>query len=140
MQWEVTFDIHPLFRERESQVDGDADLWSETFHHLAAKSVIRDFEQLAEKECEIEHGNARLPASLQAGCGQTLPCLGVGPPEASAASRVNTRAGSGEILGNVSHSSQTADPLQLPCALLLLLQPRCTLTCLSSCSSASHVG
>ncbi|XP_069731108.1 von Willebrand factor A domain-containing protein 5B1 [Phaenicophaeus curvirostris] len=59
VQWEVTFDIRPLFRERESQADGDADLWSETFHHLAAKSVIRDFEQLAEKECEIEHGSGR---------------------------------------------------------------------------------
>ncbi|KFQ11212.1 von Willebrand factor A domain-containing protein 5B1, partial [Haliaeetus albicilla] len=58
-QWEITFDICPLFRERESQVDGDTDLWSETFHHLAAKSVIRDFEQLAEKECEIEHGSGR---------------------------------------------------------------------------------
>ncbi|NXS50812.1 VW5B1 protein, partial [Balaeniceps rex] len=59
VQWEVTFDIHPLFRERESQAESDADLWSETFHHLAAKSVIRDFEQLAEKECEIEHGSGR---------------------------------------------------------------------------------
>nr|XP_010310726.1 PREDICTED: von Willebrand factor A domain-containing protein 5B1 [Balearica regulorum gibbericeps] len=59
VQWEVAFDIHPLFRERESRADGDADLWSETFHHLAAKSVIRDFEQLAEKECEIEHGSGR---------------------------------------------------------------------------------
>ncbi|NXJ91755.1 VW5B1 protein, partial [Corythaixoides concolor] len=59
VQWEVTFDIHPLFRERENQKDGEADLWSETFHHLAAKSIIRDFEQLAEKECEIEHGSGR---------------------------------------------------------------------------------
>uniref|UniRef100_A0A8C0EWM1 von Willebrand factor A domain containing 5B1 n=1 Tax=Bubo bubo TaxID=30461 RepID=A0A8C0EWM1_BUBBB len=59
VQWEVTFDIRPLFRERESQADGDTDLWSETFHHLAAKSVIRDFEHLAEKECEIEHGSGR---------------------------------------------------------------------------------
>ncbi|NWI33216.1 VW5B1 protein, partial [Sula dactylatra] len=59
MQWEVAFDIRPLFQERESQADCDADLWSETFHHLAAKSVIRDFEQLAEKECEIEHGSGR---------------------------------------------------------------------------------
>ncbi|NXP29272.1 VW5B1 protein, partial [Scytalopus superciliaris] len=59
VQWEVPFDIRPLLRERESQGDGDTDLWSETFHHLAAKSVIRDFEQLAEKECEIEHGSGR---------------------------------------------------------------------------------
>nr|XP_009940072.1 PREDICTED: von Willebrand factor A domain-containing protein 5B1 [Opisthocomus hoazin] len=59
VQWEVAFDIRPLFRERESRADGDTDLWSETFHHLAAKSVIRDFEHLAEKECEIEHGSGR---------------------------------------------------------------------------------
>ncbi|NWI97048.1 VW5B1 protein, partial [Pitta sordida] len=59
VQWEVTFDIRPLFRERESRGDGDTDLWSETFHHLAAKSVIQDLEQLAEKECEIEHGSGR---------------------------------------------------------------------------------
>ncbi|NXD30230.1 VW5B1 protein, partial [Spelaeornis formosus] len=59
VQWEVTFDIQPLFQERESQEDGDTDLWNETFHHLAAKSLIRDFEQLAERECEIEHGSGR---------------------------------------------------------------------------------
>uniref|UniRef100_A0A8C4TLE1 von Willebrand factor A domain containing 5B1 n=1 Tax=Falco tinnunculus TaxID=100819 RepID=A0A8C4TLE1_FALTI len=59
VQWEVTFDIHPLFQERASQAEGDTDLWSETFHHLAAKSVIRDLEQLAERECEIEHGSGR---------------------------------------------------------------------------------
>ncbi|NXO91627.1 VW5B1 protein, partial [Certhia brachydactyla] len=59
VQWEVTFDIHPLFRERESQEDDDTDLWNETFHHLAAKSLIQDFEQLAKRECEIEHGSGR---------------------------------------------------------------------------------
>ncbi|XP_039940680.1 von Willebrand factor A domain-containing protein 5B1 [Hirundo rustica] len=59
VQWEVTFDIHPLFQERQSREDGDTDLWSETFHHLAAKSLIQDFEQLAERECEIEHGSGR---------------------------------------------------------------------------------
>ncbi|NXK45064.1 VW5B1 protein, partial [Chauna torquata] len=59
VQWEIAFDIRPLLRERESREEGEADLWSETFHHLAAKSVIRDFEQLAERECEIEHGSGR---------------------------------------------------------------------------------
>uniref|UniRef100_A0A8C0V0S2 von Willebrand factor A domain containing 5B1 n=1 Tax=Cyanistes caeruleus TaxID=156563 RepID=A0A8C0V0S2_CYACU len=59
VQWEVTFDIQALFRERESREEGDTDLWSETFHHLAAKSLIQDFEQLAERECEIEHGSGR---------------------------------------------------------------------------------
>uniref|UniRef100_A0A8B9SRN6 von Willebrand factor A domain containing 5B1 n=1 Tax=Anas platyrhynchos TaxID=8839 RepID=A0A8B9SRN6_ANAPL len=59
VQWEVAFDIRPLLRERGSREEGDEDLWSETFHHLAAKSVIRDLEQLAERECEIEHGSGR---------------------------------------------------------------------------------
>ncbi|XP_054857710.1 von Willebrand factor A domain-containing protein 5B1 [Eublepharis macularius] len=56
VQWEITFDIGPLFQDRRSE---EEDLWNETFHHLAAKSVIRDFEQLAERECEIEHGSGR---------------------------------------------------------------------------------
>lgn len=135
MQWEVAFDIRPLFRERENHGDGDTDLWSETFHHLAAKSVIRDLEQLAEKECEIEHGNTQLLASLQAGCRQTL---GVGFPAASAASPVSTRAASGEM----SHVVPKLQPLPLPSTFLLLLQPCCTLTCSSSCScpSASPLG
>ncbi|XP_053545827.1 von Willebrand factor A domain-containing protein 5B1 [Bombina bombina] len=59
VQWEITFDIQKLFRERESREDDEGDLWNETFHHLAAKSIIRDFEQLAERECEIEHGLGR---------------------------------------------------------------------------------
>ncbi|XP_074831844.1 von Willebrand factor A domain-containing protein 5B1 [Carettochelys insculpta] len=59
VQWEITFDIRPLFQNRESRESTEGDLWNETFHHLAAKSIIRDFEQLAEKECEIEHGSGR---------------------------------------------------------------------------------
>ncbi|NXW60812.1 VW5B1 protein, partial [Eurystomus gularis] len=59
VQWEVAFDICPLFQERDTQEDSNRDLWNEIFHHLAAKSVIRDFEQFAEKECEIEHGSGR---------------------------------------------------------------------------------
>ncbi|XP_063798225.1 von Willebrand factor A domain-containing protein 5B1 [Pseudophryne corroboree] len=59
MQWEIAFNIQDLFRERESREDDESDLWNETFHHLAAKSIIRDFEQLAERESEIEHGVGR---------------------------------------------------------------------------------
>ncbi|XP_053256473.1 von Willebrand factor A domain-containing protein 5B1 isoform X3 [Podarcis raffonei] len=59
VQWEVLFDIAPLFRGREGKRNDEDDLWSETFHHLAAKSIVRDFEQLAERECEIEHGSGR---------------------------------------------------------------------------------
>ncbi|XP_056397624.1 von Willebrand factor A domain-containing protein 5B1 [Hyla sarda] len=56
MEWEIAFDIQKLLRERENRDDDESDLWNETFHHLAAKSIIRDFEQLAERESEIEHG------------------------------------------------------------------------------------
>ncbi|XP_027626467.1 von Willebrand factor A domain-containing protein 5B1, partial [Tupaia chinensis] len=54
LQWEVSFELGPPGPERDSA--RDADLWSETFHHLAARAIIRDFEQLAEMEGEIEQG------------------------------------------------------------------------------------
>ncbi|XP_018428154.1 PREDICTED: von Willebrand factor A domain-containing protein 5B1 [Nanorana parkeri] len=59
VHWEIAFDIQELFRERDCRDDDESDLWNETFHHLAAKSIIRDFEQLAERESEIEHGIGR---------------------------------------------------------------------------------
>uniref|UniRef100_A0A8C0K826 von Willebrand factor A domain containing 5B1 n=1 Tax=Canis lupus dingo TaxID=286419 RepID=A0A8C0K826_CANLU len=57
LQWEVTFELGPPGPERGRA--HDADLWSETFHHLAARAIIRDFEQLAEREGEIEQGSSR---------------------------------------------------------------------------------
>ncbi|XP_063293291.1 von Willebrand factor A domain-containing protein 5B1 [Pelobates fuscus] len=59
VQWEIAFDIQELFKEHENRDDDESDLWNETFHHLAAKSIIRDFEQLAERESDIEHGPGR---------------------------------------------------------------------------------
>ncbi|XP_051961681.1 von Willebrand factor A domain-containing protein 5B1-like [Xyrauchen texanus] len=57
MKWEVTFDIQPYLQDREREVHED--LWNETFHHLAGHSIIQDFEDMAIKECEIEHGSGR---------------------------------------------------------------------------------
>ncbi|XP_033623550.1 von Willebrand factor A domain-containing protein 5B1 isoform X2 [Fukomys damarensis] len=57
VQWEVSFEMGPPGPEPDSV--RDADLWSETFHHLAARAVIRDFEQLAGREDEIEQGSSR---------------------------------------------------------------------------------
>uniref|UniRef100_A0A2K6G8D2 von Willebrand factor A domain containing 5B1 n=1 Tax=Propithecus coquereli TaxID=379532 RepID=A0A2K6G8D2_PROCO len=54
VQWEVSFELGPPGPERR-----DDDLWSETFHHLAARAIIRDFEQLAEREGDIEQGSNR---------------------------------------------------------------------------------
>ncbi|XP_052572459.1 von Willebrand factor A domain-containing protein 5B1 isoform X1 [Peromyscus californicus insignis] len=57
LQWEVSFELEPpALQRRDAQ---DADMWSETFHHLAARAIIRDFEQLAEREDEIELGSNR---------------------------------------------------------------------------------
>ncbi|XP_023578358.1 von Willebrand factor A domain-containing protein 5B1 isoform X2 [Octodon degus] len=56
VQWEVSFELGPPGPEPGSV--RDADLWSETFHHLAARAVIRDLEQLAEREDEIEQGSS----------------------------------------------------------------------------------
>lgn len=58
LQWEVTFELGPPGPEPGAH---EADLWSETFHHLAARAIIRDFEQLAEREGEIEPGELRRP-------------------------------------------------------------------------------
>ncbi|KAM4872741.1 von Willebrand factor A domain-containing protein 5B1 [Thomomys bottae] len=56
LEWEVSFELGPPSPERNAR---DTDLWSETFHHLAARAIIRDFEQLAEREDEIEQGSNR---------------------------------------------------------------------------------
>ncbi|XP_040612208.1 von Willebrand factor A domain-containing protein 5B1 isoform X2 [Mesocricetus auratus] len=55
LQWEVSFELQPPALQREAAQG--ADMWSETFHHLAARAIIRDFEQLAEREDEIELGS-----------------------------------------------------------------------------------
>ncbi|XP_059936400.1 von Willebrand factor A domain-containing protein 5B1 [Mesoplodon densirostris] len=57
LQWEVSFELGPPGPKRGSACEPD--LWSETFHHLAARAIIRDFEQLAEREGEIEQGSSR---------------------------------------------------------------------------------
>ncbi|XP_057561499.1 von Willebrand factor A domain-containing protein 5B1 [Hippopotamus amphibius kiboko] len=57
LQWEVSFELGRPGPERGGA--REPDLWSETFHHLAARAIIRDFEQLAEREGEIEQGSSR---------------------------------------------------------------------------------
>ncbi|KAM9750873.1 von Willebrand factor A domain-containing protein 5B1 [Menidia menidia] len=59
MKWEVVFDVNPFLNGREREEKVHEELWNETFHHLAGHSIIQDFENMAEKECEIEHGSGR---------------------------------------------------------------------------------
>lgn len=56
VKWEVVFDIEPFLNGREREEKVHEELWNETFHHLAGRSIINDFEHMADKECEIEHG------------------------------------------------------------------------------------
>ncbi|XP_041655991.1 von Willebrand factor A domain-containing protein 5B1 [Cheilinus undulatus] len=58
-KWEVAFDIEPFLNGREREEKVHEELWNETFHHLAGRSIIYDFEHMADKECEIEHGSGR---------------------------------------------------------------------------------
>ncbi|XP_065817720.1 von Willebrand factor A domain-containing protein 5B1 [Labrus bergylta] len=58
-KWEVAFDIEPFLNGREREEKVHEELWNETFHHLAGRSIIQDFEHMADKECEIEHGSGR---------------------------------------------------------------------------------
>ncbi|XP_061647363.1 von Willebrand factor A domain-containing protein 5B1 [Phyllopteryx taeniolatus] len=59
VQWEVLFDVEPFLKGREREEKVHEELWNETFHHLAARSIIHDFEHMAERECDIEHGIGR---------------------------------------------------------------------------------
>ncbi|KAL0966471.1 hypothetical protein UPYG_G00295680 [Umbra pygmaea] len=62
MSWEVTVDLTPLW-DPEVQgtggTSGEGDTWEEIIHQLTARSAIRDFEKMAEKESDIEHGPAK---------------------------------------------------------------------------------
>uniref|UniRef100_A0A4W5NMQ0 von Willebrand factor A domain containing 5B1 n=1 Tax=Hucho hucho TaxID=62062 RepID=A0A4W5NMQ0_9TELE len=55
VKWEVTFDIEPYLKGREREEKVHEELWNETFHHLAGRSIIQDFEHMVDQECEIEH-------------------------------------------------------------------------------------
>lgn len=42
-----------------SSGEAPRDIWDEIVHYLAARSVIRDFENMAQKETDIEHGERK---------------------------------------------------------------------------------
>uniref|UniRef100_A0A3Q2DTC4 von Willebrand factor A domain-containing protein 5B1-like n=1 Tax=Cyprinodon variegatus TaxID=28743 RepID=A0A3Q2DTC4_CYPVA len=67
ISWEVTVNVGHLWPPEEQDIPGvnesepgGEDIgkpWEEIIHHLAARSVIRDFEKLAEKESDTGHGD-----------------------------------------------------------------------------------
>ncbi|XP_028850711.1 von Willebrand factor A domain-containing protein 5B1-like [Denticeps clupeoides] len=59
VKWEVTFDMEPHLNGREREEKVHEDLWNETLHHLAGRSIIQDFEQMAGRESDVERGSGR---------------------------------------------------------------------------------
>nr|XP_057940375.1 von Willebrand factor A domain-containing protein 5B1 [Doryrhamphus excisus] len=59
VRWEVLFDVEPFLKGREREEKVHEELWNETFHHLASRSIIHDFEHMADRESDIEHGCGR---------------------------------------------------------------------------------
>ncbi|XP_023865897.1 von Willebrand factor A domain-containing protein 5B1 [Salvelinus sp. IW2-2015] len=67
VSWEVTVDLTQLWASEDQGTGGTSggegggrgDLWEEIIHQLTARSAIRDFEKMAEKESDIEHGPAK---------------------------------------------------------------------------------
>lgn len=69
VSWEVSVDLGPLWTpenqktpvaEKNSVGTGDegklGEQWGKMIHQLTARSVIRDFEKMAEKESDTRHG------------------------------------------------------------------------------------
>lgn len=96
LRWEVSFELSPRGRKKDGTSTHAADLWSETFHHLAARSIIRDFELLAEREREIEQGESKFPALILA-TGASTPDLPLGPTFPHYPSRSSPRSPSPRI-------------------------------------------
>ncbi|XP_033181560.1 von Willebrand factor A domain-containing protein 5B1 [Mastacembelus armatus] len=71
VSWEVTVDLAHLWTPEEKEMSGDegcgrggeegrgGEPWEEIIHQLTARSVIRDFEKMAEKESDTGHGSAK---------------------------------------------------------------------------------
>ncbi|KAF7662718.1 hypothetical protein LDENG_00227560 [Lucifuga dentata] len=69
VSWEVTVDLGHLWAPEDQETTeveghrggegGGGEPWEEIIHQLTARSVIRDFEKMAEKENDIEHGSAK---------------------------------------------------------------------------------
>ncbi|KAM3930413.1 von Willebrand factor A domain-containing protein 5B2 [Leptodactylus fuscus] len=58
--WETTISLEPLLRGAQEDFGTDAEYEKcYDLHQLAARSVIRDNEDMAWRECDIEHGSSR---------------------------------------------------------------------------------
>ncbi|XP_007887560.2 von Willebrand factor A domain-containing protein 5B1 [Callorhinchus milii] len=60
--WDVTTSLTSLYGAsiQEEPMQNEENVWKEILHQLAAQSVIKDFENMAEKESEIEYGSSKI--------------------------------------------------------------------------------
>uniref|UniRef100_A0A8C9R8G0 von Willebrand factor A domain containing 5B2 n=1 Tax=Scleropages formosus TaxID=113540 RepID=A0A8C9R8G0_SCLFO len=56
MSWEAVVDLSPLWKPEDLRTTPGRNSWLEIIHQLTARSVIRDFENMAEREPSSEHG------------------------------------------------------------------------------------
>uniref|UniRef100_A0ABM5G425 von Willebrand factor A domain-containing protein 5B2 n=1 Tax=Pogona vitticeps TaxID=103695 RepID=A0ABM5G425_9SAUR len=67
VSWEVTTALDSLLLPEDSQAKGEpcqrqsqwSQAWDKLLHHLTASSIIRDNENVAQREAELEHGFSR---------------------------------------------------------------------------------
>uniref|UniRef100_A0A8C0IT27 von Willebrand factor A domain containing 5B2 n=1 Tax=Chelonoidis abingdonii TaxID=106734 RepID=A0A8C0IT27_CHEAB len=64
VSWEVTATLEPLLQARAGQgkdelPEESCKAWDKLLHHLTASSVIRDHENVAQREAELEHSFSR---------------------------------------------------------------------------------
>uniref|UniRef100_A0A674J8X2 von Willebrand factor A domain containing 5B2 n=1 Tax=Terrapene triunguis TaxID=2587831 RepID=A0A674J8X2_9SAUR len=56
ISWEVTATLEPLLQARDGELPQEScKAWDKVLHHLTASSVIRDHENVAQREAELEH-------------------------------------------------------------------------------------
>uniref|UniRef100_A0A3Q3M199 von Willebrand factor A domain containing 5B2 n=1 Tax=Mastacembelus armatus TaxID=205130 RepID=A0A3Q3M199_9TELE len=77
VSWEVTVDLAHLWTPEEKEMSGDegcgrggeegrgGEPWEEIIHQLTARSVIRDFEKMAEKESDTGHAKRYRMKAIQ---------------------------------------------------------------------------
>ncbi|KAK1790955.1 hypothetical protein P4O66_014791 [Electrophorus voltai] len=106
VSWEVSVDLAPLW-DPEGLPSGP---WDEIVHQLTAQSVIRDFENMAEKETDIEHGLSRSAALISSSTSST-------PQRSSESRSFDSFFGSRFNLGRLknSYSSGRQAPLKPQC-------------------------
>ncbi|XP_018608680.2 von Willebrand factor A domain-containing protein 5B1 isoform X2 [Scleropages formosus] len=77
MSWEAVVDLSPLWKPEDLRTTPGRNSWLEIIHQLTARSVIRDFENMAEREPSSEHGLSKRyrTKAIQTRKGSNILCM-----------------------------------------------------------------